>query len=130
MSGDQIIESHNGKFKGVCDRCCSMGDCVRGLLLLEQNTDFESSYKDFKESSTRAYVTTCDDPEVAEIMSTFAHWPAKMLYEEWRFSQEGAGDCSEEEDLDACGCNFFLKFGMNHCRHIFNRRRAAGKIAN
>lgn len=63
-------------------------------------------------------------------MSIFAHWPAKMLYEELRFFQDGAGDCSEEQDLDSCRCNFFLKFGMIHCRHIFNRRGAQGKVAN
>lgn len=120
------IESHNGKIKKMTRRANSLGDCIRSILIPECNCDFESSYKDFRELATRAYVTSSDDPVVQNIMDSFAQWPAKLLYYEWMSSFDDFSEslCTEDED---CSCNFFKKFGIMHCRHIFRLRRDSGK---
>ncbi|XP_052123653.1 uncharacterized protein LOC127749468 [Frankliniella occidentalis] len=83
-------------------------------------------YKDFREKATRAYITNIpDEPEMDEIMAKFALWPATLLVEEWKESNND----TEEEALvfeGTCSCPFNSKFGLQHCRHIFRSRRMAG----
>lgn len=121
------VESHNGKIKLLVSKCGTVGELIRSLMLLERNSNFESMYKDFREKATRAYITNIpDEPEVDEIMAKFALWPATLLVEEWKESNND----TEEEALvveGTCCCPFNSKFGLQHCRHIFRSRRMAGK---
>ena len=74
---NNYVESHNSKIKSVTERAKCLGDCIRGLLLLHANTEFESSYKDFREIATRAFIANCDDEDVADLRVTL---PSRRRY--------------------------------------------------
>ncbi|KAK3909693.1 hypothetical protein KUF71_019702 [Frankliniella fusca] len=118
-------ESHNSRIKSLTLRSNSLYDCIKCLMLLHRNTEENSAYRDYRELATRAYVANNDDPNVQLIMNMFAQWPAKLLNSEYMQSKAD-GDVPAGESPDECNCNFFKKFMMGHCQHVFRLRKQKG----
>jgi len=120
-------ESHNDKIKKVTKGTCTLAGCIRELLMLHESTEFDSAYKDFREMATKSYIAHNRDPDIQCILDKVTDWGAKLLVAELKLSLKLSPDEVNECDDSLCSCQFYIMFGMGHCRHIFASRRLNGK---
>lgn len=124
------VESHNSKIKAITRRCMTLGECIRALLLLHGDREYESGYKDYVDIATRRYVANCEDEDVADMMQYLSRWAADELYSQWKEARK-----LKEEDIDVtmdqnnCECSFFKKFPFKHCMHTIKKCQIDGMFA-